>query len=91
MPPLTGSIKFSSTNMNTDTSVTSVIKSNSDKLHEEAFPKCGIFVLKKCFLRMLVHVTYHYSIWNAFQSLSSNKSSFDGKFISMHMHGFEMF
>ena len=31
-------------------------------LHEQAFPKCGIFVLKKCFLRMLVHVTYHYSI-----------------------------
>ena len=57
----------------------------------QAFPKCSIFVLKKCFLRMLVHVTYHYSIWNAFQSLSSNKSSFDGKFISRHMRGFEMF
>ena len=38
-------------------------KSNSDKLHEQAFPKnifleqiCRIFALKKCILGMLVHV-----------------------------------
>ncbi len=36
-------------------------KSNSDKLHEQAFSK-NIFLEQICrILGMLVHVTYHYS------------------------------
>ena len=38
-------------------------KSNSDKLHEQAFSKNIFLEQICCILGMLVHVTSHYSTW----------------------------